>query len=157
VRNGQNVTEFRERLAEDLKEAMRTHAEQRRDTIRMLNAALKNAQIAAMRPLTDDEAEAVLVSQVKQRRDSIDAFRSAGREDLAAREEAEFAILSAYLPPPPSSEELSRAIDDAIASTGAMSIKDMGTVVRVVLERYAGRVDGKEVAQQVRASLRGKA
>ncbi|MGH2390980.1 MAG: GatB/YqeY domain-containing protein [Chloroflexota bacterium] len=155
--NGRNVTDFRERLADDLKGAMRARDEQRRDTIRMLNAALKNAQIAAMRPLSDTETEAVLVSQVKQRRDSVEAFRSAGREDLAAREEAELTILSAYLPPPPSSEDLSGAIREAIASTGASSLKDMGAVVRVVLERFAGRVDGKEVAAQVRASLQGSA
>ena len=151
------MADFRERLADDLKEAMRAHAEQRRDTIRMLNAALKNAQIAAMHPLSKAEAEAVLVGQVKQRRDSIEAFRSAGREDLAAKEEGELVILSAYLPPAPSAEALADAIREAIAATGASSLKDMGGVVRVVLERFAGHVDGKEVAAQVRGALQGNA
>jgi uncharacterized protein len=155
--NERSVTDFRERLPDDLKDAMRAQAERRRDTIRMLNAALKNAQIAAMHPLDQAEAEAVLVGQVKQRRDSIEAFRSAGREDLAAKEEEELVVLSAYLPPAPSMEDLARVIREVIAASGASSVKDMGGVVRVVLEQFAGRVDGKEVAAMVRRALQGNA
>ena len=151
------MADFRDRLPTDLKDAMRAQAERRRDTLRMLNAALKNAQIAAMHPLSESEAEAVLVSQVKQRRDSIEAYRSAGREDLAAKEEEELVILSAYLPPAPSREALADAIREAVATSGASSVKDMGGVVRVVLERFAGRVDGKEVAAMVRSALQGNA
>ncbi|HVA92275.1 MAG TPA: GatB/YqeY domain-containing protein [Chloroflexota bacterium] len=149
------MAHFQERLAEDLKDAMRARDEKRRDTIRMLSAALKNAQIAAMRPLTEAEAESVLVAQVKQRRDSIESFRAAGRLDLAEKEEGELVILSAYMPAPPTAEELTAAIHEAIAGTGAASLKDMAGVVRVVLERYPGRVDGKEVAARVRGALQG--
>ncbi|HVC83518.1 MAG TPA: GatB/YqeY domain-containing protein [Chloroflexota bacterium] len=149
------MAHFQERLADDLKDAMRARDERRRDTIRMLTAALKNAQIAAMRPLSEAEAEAVLVGQVKQRRDSIESFRAAGREDLAAKEEAELAILAAYMPAPPTDPELSAAIQEAITATGATSLRDMAGVVRVVLERYPGRVDGKEVAARVRGALQG--
>ena len=149
------MTQFQERLAGDLKDAMRARDERRRDTIRMLTAALKNAQIAAMRPLSEAEAEAVLVAQVKQRRDSIESFRAAGREDLAEKEEAELVILSAYMPAPPTDQELSAAIDEALTTTGAISLKDMAGVVRLVLERYPGRVDGKEVAARVRGALQG--
>jgi uncharacterized protein len=155
--NEHTVADFRERLPTDLKDAMRAQDERRRDTVRMLNAALKNAQIAAMHPLNETEAEAVLVGQVKQRRDSIEAFRSAGREDLAVKEEEELVVLSAYLPPAPSQEDLAKAIHEAIAASGASSIKDMGGVVRLVLERFAGRVDGKEVAAMVRGALLGTA
>jgi len=149
------MAHFQERLSEDLKDAMRARDERRRDTIRMLTAALKNAQIAAMRPLSEAEAEAVLVAQVKQRRDSIESFRAAGREDLAAKEESELAILAAYMPAPPTDQELSAAIHEAITATGATSLRDMAGVVRLVLERYPGRVDGKEVAARVRGVLQG--
>ena len=147
------MTAFRVRLGDDLKDAMRAHDERRRDTIRMLNAALKNAEIAAMHPLSDAEAESVLIAQVKQRRDSIEQSRAAGRDDLAAVEEAELAILLTYVPPAPSDEEIAMAIHEAIAETGATDPRDMGRVVRLVLDRYAGRVDGKDVAARVRQSL----
>ncbi|HEY8285341.1 MAG TPA: GatB/YqeY domain-containing protein [Chloroflexota bacterium] len=149
------MAHFQERLADDLKDAMRARDERRRDTIRMLTAALKNAQIAAMRPITEAEAEAVLVAQVKQRRDSIESFRAAGREDLAEKEESELALLSAYMPAPPTAEELAAAIQEAISTTGASSLRDMAGVVRIVLDRYPGRVDGKEVAARVRGVLQG--
>jgi uncharacterized protein YqeY len=147
------MQDFRARLSDDLKVAMRARDERTRETIRMLNAALKNAEIAAMHPLSGDEAEAVLVAQIKQRRDAAGQFRAAGRADLADKEEAELAILSAYLPPAPSPEEVAMAIRDAIAATGAAGPQDMGRVMRAVLDRYPGRVDGKQIAAQVRQAL----
>lgn len=147
------MEDYRARLSDDLKAAMRAKDERTRETIRMLNAALKNAEIAAMHPLNNDEAEAVLVGQIKQRRDSIEQFRAAGRNDLADKEESELTILSAYLPPPPSQAEIDQAIGEAIAATGAAGPQDMGRVVRNVLDRYPGRVDGKQVASQVRQAL----
>ena len=147
------MANFRDRLSDDLKDAMRARDERKRETIRMLTAALKYAQIAAMHPLSDAEASAVLVAQVKQRRDSIDQFRAAGRADLVEKEEAELAILSAYLPPAPSDDELASAIQAAIISTGAGSPQDMGRVMRIVLDRFAGQLDGKVVAEQVRRAL----
>ena len=122
----------------------------------MVNAALKNAEIAALHPLTEAEAEATLIAQIKQRRDSIEQFRNAGREDLAAREEAELAILSSYLPPAPSREEVEAAVGEAIVSTGATGPQDMSRVMRTVLDRFAGRVDGKQVAPLVRQALLAK-
>ena len=147
------MDDYRVRLGADLKDAMRARDEVRRETIRMLNSALKYAEIAALHPLDEDEAEVVLVSQIKQRRDAIEQYRGAGRIDLAEKEEAELGILSSYLPPPPTSEELALAIQEAIATTGAGGMQDMGRVVRAVLDRYPGRVDGKELATQVRQSL----
>ncbi len=147
------MQDLQARLSSDLKDAMRARDELRRETIRYLNAGLKNAKIAAMRDLTDDEAEDVLISQIKQRRDSIEQFRAAGRIDLVTKEEAELAILVSYLPAPPSDEEVVAAIHEAIRSTGATGVQDMGRVVRAVMDRYPGRVDGKLVAARVREAL----
>jgi uncharacterized protein YqeY len=147
------MQDLQTRLNDDLKEAMRAHDVIRRETIRYLSAGLKNARIAAMRDLSDDEAEGVLVSQIKQRRDSIEQFRAAGRSDLVTKEEAELAILTSYLPAPPSDDELTTAIDEAIRSTRAAGVQQMGKVVRAVMDRYPGRVDGKIVAARVREAL----
>jgi len=147
------VQDLKSRLDSDLKAAMRAHDELRRDTIRYLNAALKNAQIAAMRPLREDEVEYVLIAQIKQRRDSIDQFKAANRGDLVAKEEAELTVLSAYLPPPPSDDDIRVAIREAVQAAGASGPQDMGKVVRLVIDRYPGRVDGKIVAGQVRDAL----
>jgi uncharacterized protein len=147
------VEDLRARLNDDLKAAMRAHDEIRRETIRYLNAALKNAEIAAMRPLASAEVEAVLVAQIKQRRDSIDQFKAANRTDLAAKEESELAVLTAYLPAAPADDEVEAAIHEAVRATGAVGPQDMGKVVRLVLDRYPGRVDGKLVASRVREAL----
>lgn len=147
------MADLRAQLTTDLKDAMRSRDEVRLSTIRMLTAALKNAEIAAMRPLDDTEVESTLIAQIKQRRDSIEQFRSAGREDLATKEEAEMAILSAYLPPAPTEDEVRQAIRTAIAASGASGPQDMSRVMRTVLERFSGRVDGKQVAPMVREAL----
>lgn len=147
------MADVRAQLTADLKDAMRARNAVTVSTIRMLNAALKNAEIAAMHPLTEAEVEATLIAQVKQRRDSIEQYRSAGREDLARKEEDELAILSGYLPPAPSDDEVRAAVQEAITSTGATGPSDMSRVMRAVLDRYAGRVDGKQVAPMVRQAL----
>ena len=140
-------------LNDDLKAAMRAREELRRDTIRYLLAGLKNTRIAAMHELSDDEAQNVLIGQIKQRRDSIEQFKAAGRTDLSDKEEAELAILSTYLPAAPTEDDVSASILEAIKSTGASGVQDMGKVVRSVMERYPGRVDGKVVAARVREAL----
>jgi uncharacterized protein YqeY len=147
------MPDLRTRLGDDLKAAMKAHDEVRRDTIRYLNAALLNARIAAMHDLSEAEVEGVLVAQVNQRKDSIEQFGAAGRTDLVDKEEAELAILNQYLPAPPSIEEVAEAIARAIQETGAAGPRDMGKVVRLVLDQYPGRVDGKLVATQVREAL----
>ena len=147
------MADIRAQLTADLKDAMRARDAVTVSTIRMLNAALKNAEIAAMHPLTEAEVEATLVAQVKQRRDSIEQYRNAGREDLAGKEEEEMAILSGYLPPAPTEDEVRAAVREAIASSGAVGQSDMSRVMRAVLDRYAGRVDGKQVAPLVRQAL----
>lgn len=147
------MAELRTQLMNDLKDAMRSRNETAVSTIRMLNAAIKNAEIAAMRPLTQEEEMASLISQMKQRRDSIDQFRAANREDLASKEEAELAVLSAYMPPAPTEQELQDAVTVAIQRVGASGPQDMSKVMRQVLDQFAGRVDGKQVAPLVRQAL----
>lgn len=151
------MADFRDRLSDDLKAAMRGHDVTARETIRLLNAALKYAQIAAMRQLTEAEAVSTLVAQINQRRDSIEQFRRGGREDLASKEEAEMAILAAYLPPAPTQQEVADAVQEAITELGASSPADMGRVIRAVLDRYPGHIDGKVLAPVVRQALVAKA
>ena len=147
------VSELRARLADDLKAAMRARDQVALSTIRMLNAALKNAEIAALHPLDAAEVQAVLVAQIKQRRDSIEQFAKAGRDDLVAQEQAELDLLIGYLPPPPGADAVDEAIREAIAANGATSAKDMGMVMRAVLDRYPGQLDGKQIAARVRDAL----
>ena len=147
------MAELRTQLSSDLKDAMRARNEVAVSTIRMLTSAIKYAEIAAMHPLSREEEEVTLIAQIKQRRDSVEQFRAAGREDLATREEAEMAVLSAYLPPAPSTADVEAAIQAAIVALGASGPQDMSKVMRQVLEQFAGRVDGKQVAPLVRQAL----
>jgi len=144
-------------LADDLqaamKQAMRDHDDLRRDTLRMAIAAAYNAEKAARRPLTDDELVGVLAREVKTRRESIEAYERAGRDDLARKEAAEVAVLSEFLPAPLSEDELRAMVRDAIAQVGATSARDLGRVMGVVAPRTKGRADGKAVSAMVSQEL----
>jgi uncharacterized protein YqeY len=123
-------------------------------TLRMLKAALMNREVERGRALDDGEARQVVSALVKQRRDSIEQFTKGGRKDLADKETAEIAILEGYLPPAVDAVELEKAVDAAIASTGATSAKDMGRVMKAVMADLAGKtVDGKAVNELVRRKL----
>jgi uncharacterized protein YqeY len=132
---------------------MRDHDDLRRDTLRMAIASAYNAEKAARRPLTDDELIGVLAREVKTRRESIVAYESAGRADLAAKELAEVDILSAYLPAALTEAELRAIIVEAIAQTGATSARDLGRVMGAVSPRTKGRADGKVVSGMVAQEL----
>jgi uncharacterized protein YqeY len=121
--------------------------------LRMLKAAVKNKQVDLRRELTDGEILDVVAKQVKQRQESIDQFRAAGRSDLAEIEERELLILRAYLPTALSAEELESAVVSTIQTFGASGMKDMGKVMNAILGEHAGRVDGKELSALVRAKL----
>jgi uncharacterized protein YqeY len=121
--------------------------------LRMLKAAVKNKQVELRRELADNEILDVVAKQVKQRQESIDQFRAAGRIDLAEIEEREHLILSAYLPTPLSTAELEAAVAATIQTIGASGMKDMGKVMNAILGEHAGRVDGKELSALVRAKL----
>src|SRR5689334_19447355 len=133
---------------------MRRHDAVRLSTLRMLKAALMNREVERGRALDDAESLQVVSTLVKQRRDSIEQFTSGGRKDLADKEAAEIAVLEGYLPAAVSAADLERAVDAAIASTGATSPKDMGRVMKAVMADLAGKtVDGKAVNELVRRKL----
>ena len=143
----------RDDIEHETKEAMKGRDRVRVEALRMLTAALKNAEIEKGQPLAEDEEIAILGRQLKQREESADAFRKAGREERAISEEAEAEIVRRYLPAPLSEEELERIVDETIREVGATSMKDMGTVMALTIERSGDRADGKRLAQLVRARL----
>lgn len=142
-----------ERVRGDVKTAMKERDRARVGALRMLGAALQNAEIEAGRPLTEEEEQTVLRRQLKQREESAEAFRKAGREERAAAEAAEAEVVRAYLPEPLSTEELERIVDAAIEDTGATGMRDMGAVMGRAMELAGGRAEGRELSTLVRKRL----
>jgi uncharacterized protein YqeY len=140
-------------MQSDITAAMRSGDALRRDTLRMAESAIYNAEKRDRRPYTDDEVAAVLAREVKTRRESVEAFRKGSREDLAAKEEAEIAILSVFLPEQLSEAEIATLVAEALAATGAASPKDMGKVMGWLAPKTRGRADGKVVSQLVGKAL----
>jgi uncharacterized protein YqeY len=137
-------------------DAMRRQERVRLSSLRMLKAALMNREVEKARALDENESRQVVSALVKQRRDSIEQFSNAGRQDLVDKESAELAILETYLPPAVDPAALERAVVGAIAETGATSVKDMGRVMKAVMAALAGQtVDGKAVNELVRKKLGG--
>src|SRR5512141_1568939 len=133
-----------DKITHDIADAMRARDQGRLSALRMAKAALVNAGVAKGRDLEEAESQQVLASLIKQRRDSIEQFRGAGRTDLVDKETAELSILEQDAPPAASAADVERAVDAAIAETGAASPKDMGRVMKSVMSALAGRsVDGK--------------
>ena len=143
------------RIESAMREAMRARDERRTTTLRMAMAAAQNERIARGRDLTDDEVVDVLSRQVKQRRESIEAFRAAGRAERAADEEAEAAILAEFLPQQLTEAEIRELVSSAIAETGASSPADLGRVMARVAPQTRGRADGRLVSDIVRRALAG--
>jgi uncharacterized protein YqeY len=144
---------IRERIQSDTKAAMKQRDRTRVGALRMLGAALKNAEIEAGRPLTEQEEQTILRRQLKQRDESAEAFRKAGRGERAASESAEAEIVSTYLPEPPSQKELEEIIDMAINETAAQGMKDMGAVMERAMELSKGRAEGRALAALARTRL----
>jgi uncharacterized protein YqeY len=145
---------FVDKVNQDIAEAMRAKDQDRLGPLRMLKAALMNKKVERGKDVTDGEALQIVSTLVKQRKDSVDQFTKAGRQDLADKEQAEITILETYLPPPVSREELEKAVDEAVRTTGASSPKDMGGVMKAVMADLAGRnADGKLINELVRARL----
>lgn len=142
----------------DIAAAMRAREADRLGTLRLLKTALVNRGIERGKEQLDEtEERQVLQQMVKQRRDAIDQFRAGGREDLAAKDEAEIVLLSAYLPPAADAAAIEAAVDAAIAETGASSVKDMGKVMKATLARLAGvTADGRLVSETVKRKLSAK-
>ena len=141
------------RLQTDLTAAIRARDELRRDTLRMAIAAAYNTQKAAGRDLTDDEVLAVISREVKTRRESIDAYAAAGRDESAAKEQAEIDILSTYLPAQLSAEEIAQLVKETVDEVGASSPRDMGKVMAALVPKTRGRADGKQVSAAVAQEL----
>lgn len=144
-----------EQIAADLKDAMRQRDGRRRDVLRLTLAALHNAEIAAHDTLDEAAVAEVLAREAKRRRESIEAFGKAGRQDLVEKEEAELAVLSPYLPTQLSREEITAAARQVIQETGASGPKELGKVMPVLMEQFRGRADGRTVSEVVRELLAG--
>ena len=142
-----------ERLEGEVKEAMLARDATRRDALRLILNSLRSAEKDLQRPLSDDEELQVLQRERKRRNEAAEAFRAGGREEQAGQEETELAILEEFMPEPLSEDELERIVDDAIAETGATSLRDMGRVMADVMPQVAGRADGSAVGQIVREKL----
>lgn len=144
---------LKERIQADLAEALRAKDERRKTALRLVLAAIRNAEIAQQRSLDDAGVVAVLQKQVKQRRESIVEFERAGRDDLAQKEREELAIIEGYLPQAASPEEIEAEARRVIGETGAAGPRDIGKVMPILMKEFAGRADGRLVNEIVRRLL----
>ena len=151
--DGREAVTLIEELGDEVKEAMRAGDGARRDALRLILSSLKSAEKDLLRPLTEDEELQVLQRERKKRIEAAEAFRGGGREEQAAKEDAELAVLEEFMPEPLTEEELERILDDAIAENGATSMRDMGRVMKDVMPQIAGRADGAAVSQMLREKL----
>jgi uncharacterized protein YqeY len=146
---------LKEQLQDDVKTAMREGDTMKRDTLRMLLAAIKQEEVDERILLDDDGCQRILAKQAKQRKESIADAQRAGREDLAAQEEAELAIIESYLPQMMSRNEIEAVAAEVIAEQGASGLQDMGRVMGQLMLRLQGRADGKLASQIARELLQG--
>lgn len=147
---------LQERVSEDLKEAMKKGDERGRDALRMLRAEFLREEIALMKKdqgLSDEEAQKIVSREIKKREEAALAFRNGKREESAQKEEAEAALLRAYLPPQMSDEDLNKIVEEAIAQSGAQTEKDMGIVMKEIMPKVAGKTDGTRVRKAVMEKL----
>jgi uncharacterized protein YqeY len=143
-----------QRIDRDLMEALKAREAERLGALRMAKTALKLRETEVPGTLADEEALRVLATLIKQRRDSAEQFRAAGREDLAQKEEREAKVIQEYLPGAASPEEMARAVEEAVAETGATTPRDMGAVMKAARARLQGQtVDGKALSDLVKARL----
>ena len=141
------------RLEDELKQAMLSRENDRRDALRLILSSLRSAEKDLQRPLSDDEELQVLQRERKRRHEAADAFREGGRSEQAEAEQTEAELIQAYLPAQLSDDELAELVRDAVSETGASEPKQMGQVMSAVMPKVAGRADGKRVSQVVREAL----
>jgi uncharacterized protein YqeY len=145
---------LRDRLTEDLKQAMKSRDQLRTDVIRMIKAAVLNKEVELKKDLDDAEMSRVMTTMIKQRKESVEQFEKGNRAELAAKERQEITIIEAYLPQPLAPAQLAAVVEAVIRDTGATSAKDMGMVMKAVMARLAGQpVDGKQISDLVRSKL----
>lgn len=146
--------ELREKIMADIKSAMIAKDSVKLNTLRFLNSAIKNKEIDSRpEPITPEDIVGVIKKLVKQRKESIDQFTTAGRMDLADQESAELKVLEAYMPSQMTKEQIEVMVTDIIAATGAKTIKDMGTVMKEAQAKSAGNADGKILSEVIKAKL----
>jgi uncharacterized protein len=146
-----------EQITKDMTAAMKAREELRLSTLRMMKSAIKNKEIEKRSALDDKEAFQVLGTMIKQRKDSIEQFTKGGRQELADKEAAEITIIETYMPKAVGDEEIVAAVRATIAEMGSPTMKDMGTVMKNTMAKFAGaRVDGKVVSEAVKKELTGK-
>jgi hypothetical protein len=147
---------LKERIVSDLTSAMKSKDAARLSALRMVKANIMNREIEKGGELSDEETSKALQALVKQRRDSIEQYQQAGRQELADKEQAEIDVIEEYLPQAATHEEIESAVNSAITETGASSMRDMGTVMKAAQARLSGKtVDGKKVSDIVKAKLAG--
>ena len=144
---------LKSQIQEDVKSAMRAHDQKRLTAWRLITAAIKQVEVDKRIEMDDQSILAVLDKMVKQRRDSLEQYTAAGRDDLAAQEQFELELISVYLPEALSDDELATLIKQTVADTGASSIRDMGTVMNKLREQVQGRADMKAVSSAVKEQL----
>ena len=143
----------REKLAAEIRAALKAGEKTRLGALRLLSAAVKNREVELRRPLSEEEFAEVVTREAKRRTEAIQAYQAAGRDDRAALELEERGVLEAYLPPPLSDHEVDALIEEGVASTGAAGSRDLGKVMSYVMARAKGRVDGRVVQQRVARRL----
>ncbi len=146
---------IKERLKEDMKEALKSKDKVRLSTIRMLQSLIKNAEIEKRGELTEEEVISLLMKYAKQRRESIELYEKGGRQDLVEKEKRELEIVESYLPKQMDEEEIRELVKEAIEKTGASSPKDIGKVMQYLMPKVKGRADGSTVSKIVKESLAG--
>lgn len=149
------MSAIKTKLEDDLKQAMRERNAPRRDVIRYIRSEIRNQEIRLQRDLEDDDAIQVLSRQAQQRRDSIEAFESANRQDLVDKERAELEIITEYLPQQMGEDEIRALVAQTVAETGAAGPRDMGKVMSAIMPQVRGRAEGRQVSALVSEKLRG--
>ncbi|MDA1339620.1 MAG: GatB/YqeY domain-containing protein [Methylophilales bacterium] len=144
---------LKEQINEDMKSAMRSKDSARLGAIRLLQSALKQKEVDERVDLNDDDVLVIIDKMLKQRRDSIDAFKKAERNDLVEKEEFEVSVLQEYMPEPLSDNEISNIIDQAIKNLGALTMKDMGAVMSAVKPELSGKANMADVSQKIKSKL----
>jgi uncharacterized protein len=144
---------LKEQINEDMKSAMRSKDSARLGAIRLLQSALKQKEVDERVDLNDDDVLVIIDKMLKQRRDSIDAFKKAERNDLVEKEEFEVSVLQEYMPEPFSDNEISNIIDQAIKNLGALTMKDMGAVMSAVKPELSGKANMADVSQKIKSKL----
>ena len=147
------MTSFRDALEKEMVAAAKTRDKERLSALRMVMAALKNKEIDLHRSLSDAEVLQLLSGLVKQRKDSIEQFAKGGRKDLVDKETRELHVIQEFMPAQMTEEEILRHLEEAIAEVGATTVKDMGKVMKALMPKVAGRVDGKALNEKVKARL----